>query len=158
MADAPKRIRCLVANGAMLEAPIFEKHTRGTNWLAAIDVDASQPSGLSRRFMKRGRGECLYVVEQLSLFDAVEFGADYTTMYGDKKRDRWYGIVVAMGDGFIDFEQAATGARAVVRAKEARTSKRDQVAALAAEREALLARARKLEEEMQVLAEGDEKA
>jgi len=67
-----------VANGALLEVPVFEKHHRGTNWLAVIDIDGTAPSGLSRQFIDRGKGECFYLIEQVKLFDPVEFGADYT--------------------------------------------------------------------------------
>jgi hypothetical protein len=147
----PVRYSLLVANHALLNAPIFETHSRGSNWLAVIDVDASQPGGLSRRFMPRGRGECLYTIEQLSLFDPVEFGADYTSSFGGKKRDRWYGVVTALTEGSLIVEQAPSGAFAVIRAKEARTSIKDRVAAKEALRKEFLERAAELEDEISTL-------
>lgn len=140
-----------IANGALLEAPIYETHHRGANWLAVIDVDGSMPGGLSRRFLNRGRGECLYLVEQIALFDPVEFGADYTTSYGDKRRDRWHGVVTAKTDDFMVVERCKTGAKAVVRSKELRTSPAALRAALRQDQESLISRAAKLEHQIQEL-------
>jgi hypothetical protein len=151
-----KVYRLTVANDALLEAPVYEQHFRGSNWLAVIDVDASCPGGLSRRWLNRGRGECLYDIEQLALFDAIEFGADYTTSTGKKQRLRWWGIVVAKTDGYIHVEEAKTGAKAVIRAKEARTSVADRVAALRAQRDALIAKAEDLDREVAALETNDE--
>jgi hypothetical protein len=140
-----------VANGALLEAPAFESHYRGSNWLAVIDIDGSAPGGLSRRFLNRGKGECLYLIEQLALFDAVEFGADYTTSMGNKQRYRWYGVVVAKTDSEIHVEEASSGAKAVLRSKQAQQSIKDRAAALKTERDALVKRAADLEREIQEL-------
>ena len=145
---ARKVYKLLVANGALLQAPVYENRASASNWLAAIDVDKTMPGGLSRRWMNRGRGECLYDIEQLSLFDAVEFAADYTNSVGGKKRDRWFGVVVAKTDGYLLVEQAKSGAWAVLRAKEARTSLADRVAALEAEKEDLIRRAAALDAEI----------
>lgn len=144
-------VKLAIANGALLEAPIYETHYRGANWLAVINVDASMPSGLERRFMNRGRGECLYMVEQITLFDPVEFGADYTTTTGSKKRDRWYGVVTAKTDDFLVVERCKTGAKAVIRAKGLRTSPEALRAALMQDKEALIARAANLEHQIQEL-------
>jgi hypothetical protein len=149
----PKVFKLTVANGALLQAPVFEQHQRGSNWLAIIDVDATMPGGLSRRFLNRGRGECLYDIEQLALFDAVEFGADYTTSMGRKNKLRWHGIVTAKTDGYILVEESKTGATAVIRAKEARTSVTDRAAAIRAQRDALIARAEELDREVAALEE-----
>jgi mannose/cellobiose epimerase-like protein (N-acyl-D-glucosamine 2-epimerase family) len=119
--------------------------------MAVIDVDKSQPSGLSRRFMNRGRGECLYDIEQVALFDAIEFGADYTTSLGRKQRSRWYGVVVAKTDGALNIEQCETGAKAVLRSKAARQSTADRANALKVERDAMIARATDLEREILAL-------
>lgn len=143
-----KSHKFLVANGVLLEAPIFEQRHQGSNWMAVIDLDPTMPGGLSRRWLKRGRGECLYMLDQLALFDAVEFGADYTFPSGTKQRDRWYGIVTAITDGFIRIEEAKSGAKAIVRAKEARTSRKDRAAALRAQKDALVDQAAKLEAEI----------
>lgn len=147
----PKRYRLRIANGALLEAPVYEGHRRGKNWLAIIDVDGTAPGGLSRRFLPTARGECLYMVEQMGLFDPVEFAGDYITGVGTKKPNRWYGVVIAKTDDFIDVEEAPSGAQAVLLAKAKRTDPRAQKAAIAAERDQLLARAAKLQGEMEVL-------
>jgi len=150
--------KLLVANGALLEAPIWEKHFRGSNWLALIDIDPTAPGGLSRRFLNRGKGECLFVIEQLGLFDAVEFAADYTTSVGTKKKDRWYGVVVALTDGHLLVERCETGVKAVLRSKEARASVQDRAAALRAEKEALVERAAKLAAEIAELESSGDQA
>jgi hypothetical protein len=51
-------MKLLIANGALLQAPVYETHPsgRGTNWLAVIDIDATSPGGLARRFMQTGKG------------------------------------------------------------------------------------------------------
>lgn len=144
----PEVLRLLVANGVLLEAPIWEQHYRGSNWMAVIDLDPMSPGGLSRKWLSRGKGECLYVLDQLTLFDPIEFGADYTTCAGTKKRDRWYGVVTAITEGFLLIERCSSGAKAVVRSKLARTSPSDRAAALGVERDVLVAKAAKLEGEI----------
>jgi hypothetical protein len=144
----PKIFKLLVANGALLQAPVHETHFRGSNWLAIIDVDASCPGGLSRRFVNRGRGECLYDIEQVNCFDSIEFGADYTTSLGSKKRLRWHGIVAAKTEGFLLVEECQSGAKAVLRAKEARQNVTDRAAAIRAQRDALLSKAEELDREI----------
>jgi hypothetical protein len=133
-----------LANGALLTAPIYENHRRGSNWLAVIDIDATMPGGLERRFMTRGKGECICLVEQIGLFDAVEFAADYTTGAGNKQRNRWYGVVTAKTDDFLQIEQCDSGAKAVLRSKHLRTSPEALVAALEQDQQALIARAAKV--------------
>lgn len=147
----PEVLKLITANGALLSAPVWEAHFRGSNWLAVIDIDGTCPGGLSRRWMPRGKGACLYLVEQLALFDAVEFAADYTTTAGKKRASRWFGVVKAITDDFILVEEAKSGAKAVLRAKEMRASPIDRAAAIRAEKDALLARVALLENEAQQL-------
>jgi len=144
----PIVVRLSVANNALLEVPKHETHHRGTNWMAVIDVDGTLPGGLSRRWLPKGKGECFYLIEQLALFDPVEFGADYTTTHGKRNRTRWYGVVTAITDGCIMLEECATGAKAVLRARDARTSPTDRVKALDAKRDDLVQQAAKLEAEI----------
>lgn len=96
-----KGLRMAVANGALLEVPVFEKNRRGTNWLAIIDIDGTCPGGLSRQWVDRGKGECYYLIEQIKLFDPIEFGADYTTTTGRRYNKRWVGVVTAKTDDFL---------------------------------------------------------
>lgn len=148
----PRALTC--ANGALLEVPVFETHFRGTNWLAVIDIDGTMPGGLARRFIDRGKGACYYLTEKLALFDAVEFGADYTTGVGTKKPKRWYGVIVAMTDDALFVEKVEDGATAVLLAKKKRTDPSAMARALLRQREELLQRAEKLQQEAIALVEG----
>jgi hypothetical protein len=144
-----------VANGALLEVPVYESHQRGTNWLAIIDVDGTSPGGLSRQFIDRGKGECFYLIEQVKLFDPIEFGADYTTSVGRKKRKRWFGVVVAKTDGYILAEPCSTGANAVLLSKAKRLDPHALASALEQERDALLKRANELTGAVESLRSGE---
>ena len=140
-----------VANNALLEVPIWEAHYRGSNWMAVINVDGSSPGGLSRKFLPKGKGDCFYLIEQLQLFDPIEFGADYTTSVGTKKRDRWYGVIIAVTDGHLIIERASTGVAAVLRAKTARESPKDRAKALRESLQSHLDQVVALEREIQEL-------
>lgn len=144
----PEVLKLVQANGALLAAPIYDKGPRRSNYVAIIDIDPSMPGGLSRTFCEKGRGECLYVTEKMDLFDALEFASDYTTWAGNKHRERWYGVIIAKTEDYLLVEKCASGARAVLRAKEARVSVQDKVRALAEERERLIARAADIEGEI----------
>jgi hypothetical protein len=86
------------------------------------------------------------------LFDAVEFAADYTTSYGDKKRrDRWYGVVTAKTDDYLQVEKCGSGAKAVLRSKELRASPEALVAALEHDQNSLIERSVKLGHQIQEL-------
>lgn len=135
-------------NGSLLKSPVWEGHQRGTNWLAVIDVDGTCPGGLSRRFMPRGKGESLYLIEQLALFDAVEFGADYTTSVGRKKPNRAYGFVAAITDLEVVVQQCESGSEACIAARIARTSPDDRRRALEEQKAALLRKTAELDEEI----------
>lgn len=148
MSATPKEYRLPTINNALLKAPIYCNHVRGKNWFAVIDVDGTMPGGLSRQFTPYGKGECLYLIEHVELFDAVEFAADYTTSVGTKRPERFYGVVVALTEGEMVVRQFDSGAAAVVFAKKARTSPEDQIRALEEERAALFAKAIKVEEKI----------
>ena len=36
-----------IEDGAMVEAPIYEAHSRGKNWMATIEADPAAPGGLA---------------------------------------------------------------------------------------------------------------
>lgn len=133
-----------LANGALLEVPVFEKHHRGTNWMAIIDIDPTSPGGLSRQWLDRGKGECFYLTEQVKLFDPVEFGADYTTSVGRRHRRRWFGVITAKTDDYLLAEPCSSGAKAVILSKAKRTDPHALADAFAREREVLLKRAQEL--------------
>jgi len=147
-------VKCACANGALLQAPAFENHARGTNWLAVIDIDGTMPGGLSRRWIERGKGACIYLVEKIGLFDAVEFGADYMTGTGAKKPRRWYGVVIAKTEDHLALEPAPSGKDAVLLSKLKRASPKALAAALLAERKALLDRADKLLQDADAIEKG----
>lgn len=155
--DPKDPLRMAVANGALLEVPLFEKHQRGTNWMAVIDVDGTCPGGLSRQFLDRGKGECFYLIEQVMLFDAIEFGADYTTSVGRRHRKRWFGVVVAKTDGYLLAEECKTGANAVLLSKAKRTDPHALAAAIDEERNVLLKRAEELARSAEQLRSGETK-
>lgn len=102
--------------------------------MAVIGIDGSCPGGLSRQFVPRGRGVCLYLIEQVVLLDAVEFAADYTTSFGRKKRKRWYGVVIEITDDAMIFEQFDDGAAAVLFADACRAEQRAERAERSAAR------------------------
>lgn len=115
-----KTFRLAVLNRVIFQAPIWEPHFRGANWLAVIDVDPALPGGLSRQFMQKARGDGMYIIEQLGKNDPIEFGADYTTSVGTKKRNRWYGVVLSKTEDEFVIEEAETGAAAVLQSRSLR--------------------------------------
>jgi hypothetical protein len=133
------------ANGALLQVPVFEKHHRGTNWMAVIDVDGTSPGGLGRHFIDRGKGECFYLIDQVTLFDPIEFGADYTTSVGRRHRKRWFGVVIAKTEDYILAEECSKGVNAVLLSKAKRTDPQALANAFEKEREVLLKRAAELD-------------
>ncbi len=117
---APKQFVCM--NGALLEVPLWEEHFRGKNWAAIIDIDPLKPGGLSRFWFQRGRGPCLYVVpNELKVFDAIEFGADYVRGSGYKDPARWYGVVLQISADFLLVKPCADAASALLFGKQCRT-------------------------------------
>lgn len=141
------------ANGALLDAPVYDQGPRRSNYLALIDIDPAMPGGLARKFVDKGRGDCLYLTEKLNLFDAVEFASDYTTHSGQKRRDRWYGVIIVKTEDYLLVERCGSGVKAVLRAKEANSSPADKVRALIAEKEMLIARAAIIQGEISQLSE-----
>ena len=112
----PDLVELTVVNGALLEAPVWNSHYRGSNWLAVIGIDPTAPAGLSRKWLPKANGGG-YIVTELSVFDAVEFGADYKTSLGRKHPSRWYGIVVEQR---IDRIEGAKGTLVLKAAKSGR--------------------------------------
>jgi hypothetical protein len=150
--------RLCVINNSLVEAPIWREGKRAKNWAAIIDIEGTAPGGFSRRFLPYGRGPVFYLVERVTLFDALEFAADYVAYSGTPHPERWYGIVVVKTDDFIELEQAADGALAVLTAKAKRTSKVDFLKALSAEKAQLDERAAAIASEMSKIVEGDDKS
>jgi hypothetical protein len=120
-------VRLASASGVLLEVPIYENHYRGTNYLAIIEINPAMPGGLARRWVDKGRGDCLYITEKLAVFDAVEFAADYTTSVGRRNRERFYGVIVEKTETQLAIQPFPTGVKAIIAAAGAR-AKRDETA------------------------------
>ena len=69
------------------------------------------------------------------------------------ERTRWYGVVIAKTEDFLLLEECAKGSTAVLRAKAARISTADRIAALKAEKSVHISRAVAIEEEIAQLTE-----
>lgn len=119
----------------MVEAPVYETHKRGKNWMATIEADPAAPGGLAREFIRNGRGRYLYIVGPEVVGKAVEIAADYTSSGGKRHPKRWYGVVRNVTGSEITIEEYETSAAAIA---AARTGP-DRVA-LEEERARLLAR------------------
>ena len=100
-------------HGALTQAPIYEQHKRGKNWLAIIDTDPTKPGGLGRQFANRAHGEYLYLIENLREGQAIEFGADYYSGRGLKSPKRFYGVIRKITENTIEIEQFKTGKEAI---------------------------------------------
>ena len=148
-------MRCKIVNGALLECPLYNEHHRARNWAAVIDIDGTAPGGLSRRFLPYGRGPVFYVVEQVALFDVIEFAGDNVSYSGTKRPNRAYGVVVAKTEDFLDFELFEDAAPAILAAREKRASKADVRKALETEKAHLEARAAAVASEMAALDKED---
>lgn len=101
--------RFAVENGAMTEVPVFEEHSRGKNWLAIIEISPTAPGGLERDFQPKAHGDYYYMVEDVEVGEAVEFGADYYSGRGRKTSNRWHGVVTAVGADFIEMMECDSG-------------------------------------------------
>lgn len=111
----PLKLPC--ANGALLSAPVWETQ-RAKNWLAVIGIDGTKPGGLARLWLPRARGDCYYMVEQLSVFDPIEFGADRIAWSGNQVKNRWYGVVIEKTPEHLLVEQVESGVQAILVARE----------------------------------------
>jgi hypothetical protein len=100
-------------HGALTEAPIFETHKRGKNWMAIISIDPTKPGGLERKFMNRARGEYRYLIGDLKEGDPIEFGADYYSCKQRKTPKRFYGVITKITETELMIEEMKTGKGAV---------------------------------------------
>ncbi|HEY7329591.1 MAG TPA: hypothetical protein VH592_18275 [Gemmataceae bacterium] len=98
---------------ASLPSDCWEPHQRGKQWMATITVDPNEPDGLKRRhFHEKTKGRCYYIIVNLGVGDAVEFGADYYLGSGHKCLTRWYGFVVGRADDALILRPCQTGTEA----------------------------------------------
>ncbi|MDD3934466.1 MAG: hypothetical protein PHP55_11450 [Methanoculleus sp.] len=124
-----------IEDGAMVEVPVYETHSRGKNWMATIEADPSAPGGLAREFVKTGRGRYYYIVDASLVGKAVEIAGDYISGGGNRSHRRWYGVVRGVTDSEITIEQFETPSLAI---KAARVG--PDTTALVEERARLVAR------------------
>jgi hypothetical protein len=136
-AQTPEIFVAKVENSALLDAPVYESHSRGKNWLAVITCDPTSPGGYARKFCKAGRGVYYYIVDQSIVGRAVEFGGDYYSGSGHKHVNRFYGIVISLTDTEIRVQKYDTGRQAC---KVAEVNKGPGREVLIAERELILSR------------------
>jgi hypothetical protein len=92
-----------IVGGALVDVPVFEKHSRGRNWMAKIQPNANAPGGWDRSFAPHGRGDDMkYLVSDVFVRDVLEFGADYVTSVGKKRMKRKYAVVVSVDSDYLD--------------------------------------------------------
>lgn len=125
-----------VINGGLLQAPIWLEHKRARNWAAIIDIDGTAPGGLSREFLPYGRGAVFYMIESVMVYDALEFAADRISWGGNKEHNRWYGIVVAKTEDFLELAVTSTSSKAIVLAKSQKKNNRGEYLRMLAEEKA----------------------
>lgn len=102
-----------IEDDAMMNAPVYETHKRGKNWMAIINVSPTSPGGLGRIFIKKGQGPYYYMTNKLKLGMPVEFGADYYNAKGSRSVKRWYGVIRELTNTKITIEQFNTGRDAI---------------------------------------------
>lgn len=84
-----------ILGGALAEAPCYEPHRRGRNWMAKIHPNADAPGGWERDFARTSRGkDTLYMTTDIFVGNLLEFGADYVTGQGKKVPLRQYAVVI----------------------------------------------------------------
>lgn len=141
------RFVCRLEMGAMTDVPIWEKHPRGKNWMAAIKNNPKAPGGVERKFFEKAHGNgYFYLVDGLSVGTPVEFGADYYTGGGNRVPRRWYGVVAEITEDTLVLDQYGT-AREAVAAAEKRDSP-DRRELLEREKERILARLKEIDAEL----------
>lgn len=118
-AAAPAVLTLRVENGALLDAPAWESHPRGRNWLAIIRPDPQAPGGLGRTFLKRAHGKYLYHLAGLRTGQPVECGADYYSGGGNPTRRRVYGVIESVTPDAVVWHTYATPDAAIAAAKAA---------------------------------------
>jgi hypothetical protein len=109
-----------VEEGALKEAPVYETHKRGKNWMAVIEISPSCPGGLARTFVKNAYGPYYYMINTLKVGDAIEFGGDYYTGRGSKRAERWHGVLIEITESEAKFHRVNGGITCVKTARKFR--------------------------------------
>lgn len=153
--DPKDYLRYEIVAGASQDAPVYESHKRGKNWMAVIRLDPTAPNGLGRVFVPKAKGDDNYYIVEgaVQAGDAIEFGADYYTGGGSKQATRWYGVVVSITDKEIVLAETATAKKAIKLANQMKEQEqaiplveelRKQLADLEAEADEIKARIKEL--------------
>ena len=107
-----------IEEGALTNIPIFEESLRGKNWLAVISPDPRSPGGLQRQFAEKARGKYIYMVDEIKVGDAIEFGADFLGSKGRREPKRWYGVVAAKTETELYLAKMEDASKALQTARE----------------------------------------
>lgn len=110
----PETLDLDIEAGGLKQAPVWEAHKRGKNWMAKIAIDPTAPGGLKREWARKAFGDFTYLVERwMEPSTPVEFGADYYTGSGKKKADRWYGVIESIDATRLRLTRYATARDAI---------------------------------------------
>lgn len=150
-AKKPNVSRLTVLNSGLLKVPVWEKREGAKNWAAIIGADPRHPGGLSRKFLDYARGDFFYMLGDLALFDAVEFAADRVAWAGRLVQERWFGVVVMKTDDFLELQECARGADAVILSKRLKQDAKAQGDALRRERDHYQKRASEVQKRLSEL-------
>lgn len=93
-----------VEDGELAEVPprCWETHpSRGKNWMALIWPDRKEKGGLRREWVPRAGGKHFYILPDLPVGQAIEFGANYYKPEGGKESRRWYGFVITISKEYL---------------------------------------------------------
>ena len=102
-----------IMGGALVEAPCYEKHARGKNWMAKIHPNATAPGGWDRAFAPMARGkDLLYIVQDVFPGDVLEFAADYVTSLGKRHTQRVYACVMSRDEEALRIAKFASPVQA----------------------------------------------
>ena len=112
-----------VEDGALMDAPQWCSHDRGTNWCAVITgLDPKAPGGFARTFVDKARGAGLYVVAGFRAGQALMFCGDYVSSGGRKHYNRTVAVVVSVTDTELVLELWGDDYRGAYKAAQALTA------------------------------------
>ena len=92
-------IKVEVAQGYIDQRDLgYEDHKRGTNYIATVSFDPSQPGSLAREFWLKGSGSFKAIPSNIMTGEFIEVAHDYTSSGGNRNRRRDYFRVVSHND------------------------------------------------------------
>ena len=103
---------------ALLDCPVWEKHSRGKNWCASISKNPQAIGGIGREFWEKARGDYYYMVPTgLKPGTPLEFGADYHSSGGRKTPKRFFCVVESITESSLNVKSYPTAREAIEAAK-----------------------------------------